>query len=357
MDDILRTAPAGFLSFSDDGSILLANDRLLERVGYAREELTGRHLETILSSGGRIFYHTHFFPLLKMQGRVDEIYFSLKSKAGEEIPVLMNGIRLERDGRTVNDCVFMRIQQRHRYEDEILRARKTAEAANAAKSRFLSMMSHDLRTPLTAISGFADVLLMGMQGPINEAQRQDLLDIKKASKQMMTLINDILGFAQLQAGRVEVKIDPVVVPEALARAESLMRLQLVEKGLTYERHDCETEATVMADPERLQQVLLNLLTNAMKFTPPGGTVTIRCNREPGRFFIRVADNGIGIAADRIPEIFDPFVQVHDATAHATGSGVGLGLSISRDLVRAMGGDLTVTSQIGKGSVFSIELPT
>jgi PAS domain S-box-containing protein len=357
MDEILRTAPAGFLSFSDDGTILLVNDQLLERIGYSREELTGRHLESILSSGGRIFYHTHFFPLLKMQGRVDEIYFSLKSKSGEEIPVLMNGVRLERDGKTINDCVFMRIQQRHTYEDEILRARKTAEAANAAKARFLSMMSHDLRTPLTAISGFADVLLMGMQGPINEEQRQDLTDIKKAAKQMMTLINDILGFAQLQAGRVEVKIEPVIVLEALARAESVMRLQLAEKGLSYERQHCEPAAAVMADPERLQQVFLNLLTNAMKFTPPGGTITVRCNREPGRFFIHVQDTGIGIAADRLPEIFDPFVQVHDAQAHATGSGVGLGLSISRDLTRAMGGNLTVTSEVGKGSVFTIELPT
>lgn len=342
------------MSFADDGAILETNDRLLDLLGYTREDVEGKHLEAILSSGGRIFYHTHFFPLLKMQGRVDEIYFSLKAKNGSEVPVLMNGVRHDRNGRTVNDCIFMRIQQRHHYEDEILRARKVAEAANAAKARFLSMMSHDLRTPLTAITGFADVLLAELQGPINPDQREDLVDIKRAAKQMMTLVNDILGFAQLESGSVEVKMQSVALGPLLDRAESVMRLQFADKHLTFAR-DCHAEATLHADPDRLQQVLLNLLTNALKFTPEGGTILVRCEMAGALARIHVADTGIGIPPDRLKDIFDPFVQVSDAQVHATGKGVGLGLSISRELVRAMGGTLRVDSEVGKGSVFTIEL--
>jgi PAS domain S-box-containing protein len=356
MDDALKTAPAGYVSFADDGTILRTNDRLLQRLGYAdASEIEGKHLEKILSVGGRIFYHTHFFPLLKMQGRIDEIYLSLKAKNGDEVPVLMNGIRLERDGRTVNDCIFMHMQQRHLYEDEILRARREAEAANAAKARFLSMMSHDLRTPLTAITGFAEAMLMGMEGPITDEQREDLADIRKAANQMMTLINDILSFSQLESGRVEVRPERVVVAEALARSEALVQKQITERSLAYERAGCDGDIAVLADPNRLQQVILNLLTNAMKFTPAGGKITVTCERQDGNVLIHVADTGIGIPPERLRDIFEPFVQVSDARADTSGQGVGLGLSISRDLARAMGGNLTVESRPGEGSTFTVTL--
>ena len=356
MDELLEAAPAGFLSFDDDGIILVTNRRMTERLGYQPGELEGRHIETILSAGGRIFYHTHFFPLLKMQGSADEVYFSLRSKEGEEVPVLTNAARRISGGKAFNDCVFVRMSVRHQYEDELLRARKAADQASASKARFLSMMSHDLRTPLAAITGYADLLMTEMRGPITEEQREDLRAIKSAGQDMMRLISDILSFAQLESGRVEVRMQPVRLEDVLARAESLMRVRFQEKSLAYDRTACPVDFTIAADPDRLQQILLNLLTNAVKFTPPGGEIHVRCTREEGRTLIHVEDTGVGIPEHRVAEVFEPFVQLQHGSAPAGESGVGLGLSISRDLARAMGGDLTVTSVEGKGSVFTIALP-
>jgi len=356
MNDLLNTAPCGFVTFADDGTILFTNVRLRERLGYAAGELEGRPLETILSVGGRIFYHTHFFPLLKMQGIAEEIYLSLKSKSGDDVPVLANAARRERDGQTVNDCVFVRMRQRQRYEDELLRARKEADEAGEAKARFLSMMSHDLRTPLQAISGYADVLALEMHGPINDEQREDLRAIKSASQEMMRLMNDILGFAQAESGRMEVRIAPVAIGDALDRAESLLRPRFQERGLTFERSECADDLVVAADPDRLQQILLNLLTNAIKFTTPGGTISVACEPAGSNVRIHVRDTGIGIPEERVADIFEPFVQVHDEKTPAGPRGVGLGLAISRDLARAMGGDLTAASSPGHGSIFTITLP-
>ncbi len=356
MDELLNTAPCGFLSFSDDGTILLVNERLAEVLETSRAELEGKHIETILSVGGRVFYHTHFFPLLKMQRNAEEVYFSLRSRSGADIPVLTNAARRERDGRPVNDCIFVRMRQRHRYEDELLRARKAADLASAAKAKFLSMMSHDLRTPLQSISGYADLLLADMNGSQNTEQLQSVAAIKSAGKEMLRLINDILGFAQLESGRVELRIASVPVGDAFARAETLMRVRFDENNIRYVRRDCADDLRILADPDRLQQILLNLLTNASKFTPPGGTVSVSCEKVGAMVQIHVADTGIGIAGDQLGRIFEPFTQVTGSSTLSSNQGVGLGLSISRELSSAMNGELSVVSEGGKGSTFTITLP-
>jgi PAS domain S-box-containing protein len=357
MDDLLNTAPCGFLSFADDGMILMVNATLAALLGHDRDELQGRHIESILPIASRIFYQTHFFPLLKMHGKVEELYLSLRSKSGDDVPVLVNAVRRERAGTVVNDCVFVPMHQRNRYEDEILQAKKAAEEANQAKSRFLSVMSHELRTPLTVIQGYSDILSSGMRGPVTQFQLDDLGRIQKASQSLLGLINDILGFARLEIGQVDLKIETVLVEAALARSESLLTLRLQEAGLEYVRAGCASEVAVRADPERLQQILLNLLTNAIKFTDQGGRVSTACERSHCRTLIHVRDSGRGIPHDRINGIFDPFVQVDREQIESRQRGVGLGLAISRDLARAMGGDLTVESTVGQGSVFTIALPT
>ena len=354
MDELLDTAPCGFLSFSDDGTILLVNQRLVSVLETTKEALEGQHIETIFSVGARVFYHTHFFPLLKMQGTAEEVYFSLRSRSGGEVPVLVNAARHERDGRIVNDCIFLRMRQRHRYEEELLRARKQADIASAAKAKFLSMMSHDLRTPLQAISGYADLVLLNL-GPDREEDREYLDAIKSAGREMLRLINDILGFAQLESGHVEVRTTTVPLTQAFARAEVLMRLRFEESRITYERRECAEDICVAADPDRLQQILLNLLTNASKFTPPGGSVWTSCDQREGSVRIHVSDTGVGIPADQIARIFEPFAQVDAAVAFAPQKGVGLGLAISRELARAMGGELSVASEPGKGSTFTLTL--
>ena len=352
-DNLVETAPAGFFSFDDSGTILVTNHRLRERLGYEPGEMEGQQIETILSVGGKVFYHTHFFPLLKMQNLAEEFYFSFRTKGGDEVPMLVNAVRLERDGRPVNDCVVIMMKQRRKYEDELLRAKKAAEAASAAKEKFLSMMSHDLRTPLQAIGGYADVILHGMHGSINAEQREDLQLIKTAAQEMHRLINDILGFAQLESGRVEVNLQPLPVDVALERSEQLLRARFTERTLSFERQHCALH--VSADPDRLQQVLLNILTNAIKFTPPGGKIWITCDERDGEVFIHIHDTGVGIPADKLKDIFEPFVQVSE-TILASDHGVGLGLAISRDLTRAMRGDLSVASEPGQGSTFTVSLP-
>ncbi|HKO56497.1 MAG TPA: PAS domain-containing sensor histidine kinase [Thermoanaerobaculia bacterium] len=346
----MNTAPCGFVAFADDGTIAEINETLAGMLGYTRVELLGWHVDKILPPGGRIFYHTYLFPLLKVRQSVEEIYIALRMKSGEDVPVLLNGVRRERDGRFLSDCVCLRMIQRHEYEDQLLQARRLAEESNAAKAKFLSMMSHDLRTPLTTI--YANAQLLAMEA-LTAEQLDAVREIRQACELQMTMISDILEFARLDSGQVEVQTSAIPVADAVTRAEALVRVQVSEAGLQLTTNDCDADMAVMADPRRLQQILLNLLTNAIKFTPPGGEVAVQCETEGERVRIRVRDTGIGIPSDQLQRIFSPFVQLGPS---APSRGVGLGLAISRDLARAMSGDVTAESTPGAGSVFTVELP-
>lgn len=356
MDELLDTAPCGYLSFTDDGIVRAVNETLLGILDFTRDEVLGLHVERLLSVPSRIFYQTHFFPLLRLEGRAEEIFLTLRKATGEPVAVLANAARRERGGTMQSECVLVRLIQRQKWEDEIVRAKRDAEEANRAKSAFLSMMSHDLRTPLNAISGYADLIGMGIRGPVTDAQIQDLDRIKSASRFLQSLLSDVLNFARLEAGQLEIRAERVVLDAALQSAEVLVEPQLSAAKLTYSRTSCGPGGVVTADAERLQQILLNLLTNAVKFTPEGGAVTVSCEETGELVVTRVADTGPGIPADHIEQIFRPFVQVSGGAGRAGKQGVGLGLAISRELARAMGGDLTVESVLGSGSTFSLALP-
>jgi PAS domain S-box-containing protein len=360
MDAALNSAPCGFVTFDDDGTLIEVNNPLCDMVRYSRVELLGWHVEKILPAGGRIFYHTHLFPLLKLKGRVEEIYLALRSRDGADIPVLLNGVRQEVDGQNRYVCVIVRMIQRHQYEEQLLAARRLAEEANAAKAKFLSMVSHDLRTPLTTISGNAALLLAGALGTLTPQQIEGVETIKGASGVLASMLNDILDFAQLESGRVKVRSTQVTVMQALARAEALMRSQMADASLHFSLEGCDSNAAVLADPTKLQQILLNLLTNAIKFTPAGGSVTLRCRTGRDRVLIEVQDSGIGIAPDDCAKIFQPFIQLEQnevgGVALASHKGVGLGLAISKELAEAMDGSLSVQSVPGEGSRFIIDLP-
>jgi signal transduction histidine kinase len=234
-------------------------------------------------------------------------------------------------------------------------ARRQAEEANHAKSEFLAMMSHELRTPLNAIGGYAQLMEMGLRGPITPEQREDLERIERSQRHLLGLINDVLNFAKLEAGRVQFFIARVPMNELLLGVEALVLPQLHAKGLRYvDAGDCGTMA-VHADEEKARQVLINLLSNSIKFTPAGGEVRVRCVEDEARVHITVSDSGVGIPPDRLESIFEPFVQV-DRGLTSRQEGTGLGLAISRDLARHMGGDLTATSTAGVGSNFTLSLP-
>jgi PAS domain S-box-containing protein len=235
-------------------------------------------------------------------------------------------------------------------------ARREAEQANRAKSEFLTTMSHELRTPLNAVAGYSDLLLMGVRGDLNESQREDLERIKRSGQYLLGLINDVLNFAKLEAGQVEFRVDEIPMSQLLEGLEDLIRPQMNAKSLLYHHGDCKTDETVHVDPEKVRQILLNLLTNAAKFTEPGGEIALSCDVDQRSVRVAVHDNGRGIAADQLAGVFDPFVQVDRHLTPQSQQGVGLGLAISRDLARHMGGDLTVTSTAGHGSAFTLSLP-
>ena len=251
--------------------------------------------------------------------------------------------------------------QRARLDAE--RAQGEAERANAAKGQFLAVMSHELRTPLNAIGGYAELLDMGLRGPVTEAQRADLARIRRSQQHLLGLINDILNYAKLEAGHAHFAAEDVALDAAADDVAALVLPQLRAKGLTLARDAGWARSLVVrADREKLQQVLVNLLTNAVKFTDAPGAVTLAAECADGGLTgggaavrVRVRDTGIGIPADRLEQIFDPFVQVDPRLARAR-EGTGLGLAISRDLARGMGGDLSAESTPGVGSTFTLTLP-
>lgn len=351
MDPLLDTAPCGFVSFADDGRILTANHTLAQLLGHESGELRGRHVETILGLPSRIFFQTHLFPMLRLHGAAEEVYLTLRTATGQDVPVLTNAARSEREGRS--DCVFMRIRNRQKFEEELLRAKKAAEAANEAKAAFLSILSHDLRTPLGAISGYVDILEMEIHGPVTDAQREDLRRIRSASEFLLGMIEELLHYSRIDAGQLELRVQHVPLHTVLERTDAILALRVAEAGLVFDSSACDAALRVHADPDRLQQILLNLLTNAIKFTPAGGRVEVACERQGAFVRIVVRDTGRGIPTEHLERIFEPFVQLDPEAMH---KGVGLGLAISRRLARAMGGDLIAHSERGAGATFVLTIP-
>jgi hypothetical protein len=246
--------------------------------------------------------------------------------------------------------------ERARLYDAERRARAEAEAANRAKFEFLTTMSHELRTPLNAIAGYVDLLDLEIRGPVTPEQRSDLARIRRSQTHLLGLINDVLNFARIETGHVHFDLRAVPVDEVLSEVEELIAPQVQARGLSYEyRPAAAPGAVAYADPEKVRQIVLNLLSNAVKFTPGGGRVVLSSQADGDVVHVLVADTGIGIPADKLGTIFEPFVQVNAGYTRTT-EGTGLGLSISRDLARAMGGDLTAESREGEGSTFTLILP-
>lgn len=231
-----------------------------------------------------------------------------------------------------------------------------AEAANRAKADFLATMSHELRTPLNAIVGYTDLLDLGLHGPVTRPQREALARIKHNQRSLLALINDVLHFAKLEAGRVDLAIADIPVRGVIRDLDVVIEPRMRAKGLRYAYHLCAGNPRVRGDQERIEQVLLNLLTNAIKFTASGGAIVLAVELEPSAVRFSVSDTGRGVPPDRLDSIFDPFVQIERAPEELRERGVGLGLAISRDLAHAMGGSLSVESRLGEGSTFALTLP-
>jgi len=248
-------------------------------------------------------------------------------------------------------------ERRAAQERAIEAARKAAasETANRAKSEFLAAMSHELRTPLNAIGGYADLLAMGLRGPVTEAQIEDLQRIRRSQQHLLGIINDILNFSSVEAGQVTYDYSAVPVITVIEAVGQMIEPQAIKKGVKLEVYQCPADIVAWADKARVEQIVINLLSNAVKFTNKG-SVKLECDwYDSKRVSIAVTDTGLGIPADHLEKIFEPFVQVGRSLTQSH-EGTGLGLAISRDLARAMGGDVIVTSELEKGSQFRLILP-
>jgi signal transduction histidine kinase len=232
---------------------------------------------------------------------------------------------------------------------------RQAHAAIRAKADFLAVMSHELRTPLNAIGGYAELLQLGVRGPVTPEQRGDLERIQAGQRQLHAVIDDVLAYTKLEAGILHFAVEDVPLDELLTACCALVGQEIRQKKLELRRSACVDGLVVRADAEKVQQVILRLLNNAIRFTNPGGTIALSCQEERGdRVDIAVADTGRGIASTDLECVFQPFVQV-DAKLTREHDGVGLGLAISRQMAQRMGGDITVVSEVGTGSKFTLTL--
>jgi signal transduction histidine kinase len=247
------------------------------------------------------------------------------------------------------------IAERRRVESEVRLARARAEEANSAKAEFLAVMSHELRTPLNAISGYVDLLSLGVDGPLAEKQIASLTRIQLNQQHLLSMIDDVLSFAKIEAGKLQVDIRSLLVAEAVSSLEPLIRPDIQRKDIAFLCDPCDPALSVRADPEKLRQILVNFLTNAIKFTPKGGRIGVGAEHSDGIVRIWVSDTGVGIPNDQLERVFEPFFQVERGSTRRY-QGIGLGLAIARDFAQAMNGELRLESTVGKGSIASVLLP-
>jgi signal transduction histidine kinase len=300
---------------------------LLENVRRTGEPVTGDELRLMLAEVPGEEPREHFFNF---------VYQPIREDGGAVSSVFVHAV-------DVTDQVI---------------ARRDAEEANQAKNQFLAAMSHELRTPLNAIAGYAQLIEIGVHGPINAAQRDAIHRLQRSEQHLLALVNDVLNFAKLEAGRVEYEFALVELGTIVDAVRPVMEPQIAERGLVFDVR-VDRELCMWADADKVQQVLINLLSNSAKFTPSGGRVTVasmaRGDADAPSVELSVTDTGIGIPLDRQASVFDPFVQVHRRLTQTT-EGTGLGLAISRDLARGMHGDLSLVSTEGAGSTFTLSLP-
>lgn len=247
------------------------------------------------------------------------------------------------------------LEERDRAQAEANAARLAAQAASEAKTRFLNMISHELRTPLGAIGGYADLIDAGIHGSLTDGQRDFISRIRHNQKHMLGLVNELLDLAKIESGRIDLRMSPVSVQAVIDSVHPMIEPQLVSRQLRLEIASVDPALLLHGDRDRVEQILLNLLSNAAKFSDAGSSIGIATSAMPDRISVHVRDSGVGIPYDKLDAIFEPFVQAIPSP-DGTPRGTGLGLTISRQLARAMGGNLTVESVVEHGSTFTLSLP-
>jgi PAS domain S-box-containing protein len=362
------------------GMIEQANGAAAELFGLAVAQLIGKPVISFIDLPARLEFRARLHEL-SMGLSSGKMVIEIRVREGQLLPIeaavagmatssgsqsfcwLLRDMTTRRDSeesmRALNRSLNARVAQRTRELEIALAgeqaARKDAEAANRIKSELFARLSHEFRTPLHAVSGYLEILQQNIHGGLNADQRKDVDRIHQAQEHLMALVNMILDFAKLEGGNVELAMAEIPIEETLRGAEALLIPQFAKKGVSYSHRAGDPSLTVFADREKVQQIIVNLLANAVKFTSDGGAVDLEWKVEDEQLIVRVRDTGCGVPEEKIEEIFEPFVQVRALGSMPSG-GTGLGLAISRDLARAMGGDVRATSRLGAGSVFTLTLP-
>jgi len=349
---LLDLAPDAILARDIDGRINYWNAGATKCYGFTREEALGRVSQELLATRFPV-------PLAAIEDRLLQTgrwegELVQTRKDGSEIVVASRwALRTDADGQPFQVLVINTdVTEQKRAASELRVAKEEAERANQAKSEFLSRMSHELRTPLNAILGFGQLLEMR---ELEEEERDSVKEIIKGGKHLLELINEVLEISRIEAGKLAISPEAVPVHDLVAESMSLIRPLAEPAGLTlrYEEAGCEGQH-VFGDLQRLKQVLLNLLSNAVKYNVEGGSVRLWCGSGPeDTLRISVSDTGRGIPADRLDLLFEPFERLGVEQTHPEGT--GLGLALSKRLVEAMGGAIGMTSTVGEGSVFWIDL--
>lgn len=359
VQDLYDNAPAGYHSLDAQGIFVNINQTELDWLGYRREEVIGKmsFQDIVTPEGQKTFAQS--FPLFKIQGYLNNAEFEFVRKDGTILPVAVNATAIyDADGNyLMSRSTVFDITERRKTEAQLRTANAELIRAANMKDEFLSSMSHELRTPLNGILSLSEALEEGVYGDLSSRQLDAVHVIAESGHHLLALINDILDLSKIEAGKMEIQPGVVKVDEICQVCLRLVRSPAYQKGLQIHYKVSSVLETVWADERRLKQMLVNLLGNAVKFTPQGGQIGLEVTTDRATNLIRftVWDTGIGIAAADIPLLFQPFAQLDSSLARQY-SGSGLGLSLVRRLAELHGGRVGVESEPGKGSRFYVELP-
>jgi PAS domain S-box-containing protein len=363
---LLETVPEAIVMVNNTGRIVLVNGQSEQLFGYKREELLGQAIEILLPRGfpgGHVSHRTKYFtePRAHTMGAGLELFACRKDGTEFAVEISLSPIETE-DGVLVTSSIRditdrKRLEEQLRSQNEALEVQnQLIEGASRMKSEFLANMSHELRTPLNGIIGFTELMHDGKVGPVASNHKEYLEDILTSARHLLQLINDVLDLSKIEPGKMEFNPEPVVVTTLVVEVCEIVRPLAAKKRISIVREIDNSLNLVQADARSLKQILYNYLSNAVKFTPDEGVVTVRVkSHEADDFRIEVEDTGIGIRAEDIKRLFVEFQQL-DPTAAKKSSGTGLGLALTKRLVEAQGGKVGVRSTPDKGSVFHAVLP-
>jgi protein-histidine pros-kinase len=357
--DLLESTPDAIIMANETGRIVLANSQAERLFGYSRGELLGKLVELLLPGryrGGHVTHRSGYFaqPRTRSMGAGLELYGLRKDSSEFPVEISLSPLQTE-EGMMVMSAI-RDTTDRKRIERALQQKNAELERANQAKDRFLASMSHELRTPLNGIIGFSEFLSDGRPGPLNDKQKEYLGDILNSGRHLLHLINDMLDLVKVQAGKVELCLEPFRLEEVISEACAGVRPIAESKHIEIKVGIASGLDSVTLDRQRFKQILYNLLSNALKFTDDGGHVAIEAQpHEDGRFQLSVSDDGIGIRSEDIGRLFTEFEQLETGIARRFG-GTGLGLALTRSLVALHDGVIDVESELGKGSTFRVNLP-